>query len=226
MDAFAPFRAMGRRDRKAHAAVGCVAAFALLLCGHAHADSPLTSTDLSTAYLDVPEVAHATKIGQLDARLETYLLDPRTPPDRAVAVINALGPDITDANSNHLVLLRRLEREDPHRFREFRLGRGDGNLLLVIGYSWAMTDYHDSAKAQALLRVAARRLPDSFAAAFAHALARAQGDTHRDGHAAWCRIYTGPRALIDGWGGRRIDLRTDAIDTAMEYLVLYKDDCR
>ena len=222
--------------RASHPAIACMIhsrflEACLVLCvafapAPTRADSPLTSTGFAGVYADVPEVAHALDAGKLDARLEAYLLDRRTPPDRAIAVINALGWNF-DGQDNHLQLLRRLQREDPARFHAFRRGNGDGHLLLVIGYAWVMDDYlRGPEKGEALLRVAARRLPDSFAAAFAHVLARAQLDLHDGRDDGWCRVHRGPRALIDGWGAREVDLRQGAIDAAMEYLDGYGEYCR
>jgi len=55
------------------------------------ADSPLTSTEFYTAYLDVELVAKAREMGHIDEEMAQYLSDPANPLDIKAAVINAIG---------------------------------------------------------------------------------------------------------------------------------------
>lgn len=185
------------------------------------ADSPLTSTDFASAYRDLPQM-QALRANGLDPALQDWLLDERTPPDQAVAVINAMGFGQDGKGRNSIRLLVRLRQSDPARFAAFRAGQGSGHLLLVVGYAWAMDEYFDTGKAEALLRQAKSRLPRSFTAAFVHAMTEAQ--RRMDG--PWCEVYQGPKRVINRWGPQPIDLRRQVIEDTMRYIQLYSEDCR
>jgi hypothetical protein len=197
------------------------ALLALLLPFAALADSPLTSTDFASAYGDLPQL-QAVRARGLDTPLLDWLLDERTPPDQAVAVINALGFGKDGKGRNSIRLLVRLRETDPKRFAAFRKGQGSGHLLLVVGYAWAMDEYFDTAKAESLLRRAKERLPGSFTVAFVLAMTEAQ--RRMDG--PWCEVYQGPKRVINRWGPHPIDLRRQVIEDTMRYIDLYAEDCR
>ncbi len=55
------------------------------------ADSPVTSTDFYTAYLDIEEVAKASEMTYIDEETALYLSDSENPIDVKAAVINAIG---------------------------------------------------------------------------------------------------------------------------------------
>ena len=64
------------------------------------ADSPLTSTDFSEAYLEEPIIAAASKTdGRITNELMDYLTDDNNPVDVKMAVINKLGWNI-DGKTN------------------------------------------------------------------------------------------------------------------------------
>ena len=66
--------------------------FFLLLSSICFADSPLTSTEFSKAYLNEPILVKASKSrGILSKELMSYLTDESNPVDMKVALINKLG---------------------------------------------------------------------------------------------------------------------------------------
>ena len=202
-----------------------LAIVAMLSPPAALADSPITSTDLASAYQDIAQVrAAAGQAPRLaDPALMDWLLDDATPNDQAVAAINALGLDPSLGHgTNHLLLLERLRAVDPARAEAFRNGKGSGHLLLVIGYAWAKDEYFKVDQAKSLLRQAQRRLPQSFTVAFVLAIVEAQDVPY----ATWCEVAMGPRRLINRWGRHAIDLRRQAIEDALRYMDDYSSYCR
>ncbi|OGW14126.1 MAG: hypothetical protein A3G93_03715 [Nitrospinae bacterium RIFCSPLOWO2_12_FULL_45_22] len=56
-----------------------------------HADSPVTSTPFSDAYMDIEIVRKAGTAGVLDSEMAGYLSSKKNPIDKRAAVINALS---------------------------------------------------------------------------------------------------------------------------------------
>lgn len=63
----------------------------LLSTINSYADSPITSTDFSDAYLDIEIVKKAKAEGILNLEVAKYLSSPTNPIDIKAAVINALS---------------------------------------------------------------------------------------------------------------------------------------
>jgi len=75
----------------------------------ANADSPITSTDFYKAYLHIPEVEEANKVGVLSDKIAQYLLDSENSLDKKAAVINALSWDF-DRKINAYLFKRHLKQ--------------------------------------------------------------------------------------------------------------------
>jgi hypothetical protein len=147
----------------------------------AHADSPLTSTDLHSAYDDVPMVQTAVKastqdddrpVDDMTEELATYLDDATNPLDQRIAVINALGWSFGG-------------KHDAEAFSAFIFGVPLNKLdltklrpdeLLCVGYLQVMDDYFHPKHGLAALAAAQAAMPHSLLAALILGLARAEND--------------------------------------------------
>jgi len=63
------------------------------------ADSPVTSTQFYTAYLDIDQVKNASIMPYIDEETAKYLSEPENPLDIKAAVINAIGWETKGAES-------------------------------------------------------------------------------------------------------------------------------
>jgi len=185
-------------------------------CASAWADSPITSTPFSEAYRDVPEVVRAAESGVLTRDLAAYLLDEETPLDRAAAVINALSWSL-DGKDNAERLLQFLPGLSAGLDQALRRDDPPARLLFVLGYLEAMDNYFEAASAEETLRIAAHKLPNSFTAAFIHALVAAQD-------AEWCDAFEITQGVVDRFPGHR-DMRERAVEIVMDYMILYAEYC-
>ncbi|HAA24765.1 MAG TPA: cell wall-binding repeat-containing protein, partial [Ruminiclostridium sp.] len=68
--------------------------FSMMYPSISFADSPITSTQFYTAYLDIEIVEKASEMTNIDEKTIKYLSDPEYPLDIKAAVINALGWEI------------------------------------------------------------------------------------------------------------------------------------
>jgi len=76
-----------------------------LLSSICFADSPLTSTEFSKAYLNEPVVIKASKAkGKLSNELMIYLTDETKPVDVKLALINKLSWNVKDKNNATIFL--------------------------------------------------------------------------------------------------------------------------
>jgi hypothetical protein len=186
----------------------------------ARSDSPLTSADFHQAYLDLPQVRKAAQVRLLDDDLADYILSPGTSYDETAAVINALGWD-TEGKDNHVRLLRRLKVTDRRAFDRFRAGKGSSRVLFAVGYLWAMDDYFETRRTEALLWQARRQAPEFFAIALVHALVVAQSeDVGR-----WCEVFRGPRATLAKYPNG-LEMRRSAVKIVLDYTDIYADECK
>lgn len=190
-----------------------------LLHLQALADSPITSTGFSAAYLDVPEVARAAETHRMSEPLATYLINDLTPIDRAAAVINAISWDI-DGKATRLEFEQILQRAYPGVAATIGTPGESGRLLFLRGYMQAMDDYFRVDEASRLVQRASEKLPDDFTVALVSTLVLTQDDQVY----SWCDRYRMPTAVVEQYRGRE-NMRPEAVDIIMEYMNLYKDYC-
>src|ERR1035437_10833889 len=70
--------------------ISIVSLLLMLINYSSRADSPLTSTDFYTAYMDVDMVKEANKTQKFSDKIGEYLSSPQNSIDKKVAVVNAL----------------------------------------------------------------------------------------------------------------------------------------
>jgi hypothetical protein len=191
----------------------------LALALPALADSPLTSTDFSSAYGDVALVQEAKGKGALDTALASRLAGPM-PLDEKAAVVNALGWTF-EGKHDADVFARALAARDHAKLAKVKRGEGlRAEDALVLGYLVAMDDYFHPDKAFGLLAKARAGLPKSRTVATVDALVHAQKDMETDFCKAWADY-----AAVKGDATLAQDLRPGAVAVVDEYMSLYADGC-
>ena len=208
------------------------ACLALSITSTSWADSPLTSTDLASAYTDLGIVPYAQATGTMDERIAEFLLS-EAPTDQKAAVINALGWSFEGGTNAEQFLeavaaSRGLEVED--------LGRSHlrPEDRFVLGYLIAMEDYLElgALRPEAtgiwgetpinLLDLAAYALPDDFTVQYVRALVHAQVQTHLTS----CSVFLLPQQVIDRFDVRDRNLRPSALASAQTYIERYEEYCQ
>lgn len=178
------------------------------------ADSPVTNTTFSEAYLDYPAVRAAKASGVMTTQLAEYLKS-SAPLDVKAAVINALSWRY-EGKSNADIYCRMRYRQAPEALQLERL---DGDELLVLGYLLVMDDYFTPERALPPLELAVRKLPESFTAAMILAIVQCQAGFGSDWAEMWPRIE---RVLDDE--GLNGDMRLGAVRIITDYMRLYESE--
>lgn len=146
------------------------------------ADSPLTSTHFYKAYSDL-EIVQKAEAGNgilsgefLDFLMETHSVDVK------VAVINALGWDISGKNNARL-LRSALSRKYGSYSSIMQDGKADE--LICLAYLQALDDYFHVANAVTISGKALAKAPNSYTVRIIAALIKAQQAMDTD----WCQAY-------------------------------------
>ncbi|NMB76555.1 MAG: hypothetical protein GYA21_15660 [Myxococcales bacterium] len=203
----------------------------LVFSANARADSPLTSTDLASAYGDVPAVAEAAQTGRVAGEVLSFLLS-NAPTGEKAAVVNALGWKF-EGRQNGLEFARALAGVRQASLEGLRVLDISPADRMVLGYLLALDDYFKlkplkkgapgilGATPDELLDSAARELPDDFCVAMVRALVRAQKAMNKD----WCQVYRESAAVLERFAPDRRNLRPAAVASIESYMGLYEKDC-
>lgn len=175
-----------------------------------HADSPITSTAIYEAYLDLDMVTEALNNG-LGVKVNGFLSSATTPLDQKAAVINALysvqgweDRDLTEEYSQS-VYGKKSDSLDKAKLTPQE--------IFVLGYMKVLDHYFDPDLYW--ITEAKKASPDSMTVALIHALAVSQENL-------MCSWKNTEAVLADK--SLKQDIRPEAIDIIIEYMELYKDD--
>lgn len=199
--------------------------FGLSILAHeSFADTPLTSTDISKAYQNVPIVKNASKThGTLTPELIKYLLNPKKPIDFKMALINELGWH-THGKANRF--FEYLKKHNYYKSKEDFLKNGKAYELLSMAYLKALDDYFHVQKALNYANQAVKKVPKSYTYNIIRALIKAQiymvGTWHKGN---WCRVYKTTNKVRSN-ELLKVDMRRKAIKIIFNYKDLYKEDCK
>ena len=185
----------------------------MLLPGIVRADSPLTSTPFSDAYLDVPIIRQAKDAGVMNQRFADYLSSPLVGIDHKAALCNALGWRL-EGKENARLYRRFLARQLTAHLRPLT-----SDEYFCLGYLAALDNYFRPQKAMPLLETARKSNTRSFTIAIVCALVRAQAALDSD----WTQVWRAARRVeLD----RRLepDMRPEAVRIIFDYLNLYRED--
>ncbi|WP_249899207.1 stalk domain-containing protein [Paenibacillus sp. PK3_47] len=173
-----------------------------------HADSPLTSTQIYRAYLDVDMVAEAESDG-LNKAVADFLQSPYTPLDEKAAAVNALysGQVWSDRNlAEEYSQLTYGKKTDVLDKKELAPEE-----IFVIGYMKILDRYLEPDLSW--MTLAQQELPDSRTVALIHMLGVSQ-------HNMDCSWNNTEKVLADT--GLNRDIRQEAVEIIVEYMELYK----
>jgi hypothetical protein len=200
--------------------VAFTSAFMFVFVAAIYGDSPITSTPFSQAYLDVEMVKEAKEEGLMSLEIAEYLSSTSNPVDVKAAVINALSWDV-EGKSNAELYLYYLALSYRTPIDDLDIDALNGDELFSLGYLTVMDDYFNPDEAIQLLEKASAKRRDSFTVSIVLALTKAQKAMESD----WCEVWK----LTDGvLGNKKLkqDLRPRARKIIVDYMSLYKDDCK
>jgi len=203
------------------------------------ADSPLTSTEISRAYFDVPIVVKASKAkGELTVELMKYLKNKGNPIAVKIAIINELGLNaigsFVDENSdfdslqegayrkdNASIFYEYLNKKKKYTTNKEFLNQSNGDELICMAYFKAMDNYDVLDEALLFAKKAKIKNPKSYTTQIICALIEAQQAMSTD----WCLVYTITNNVRTNKDLNK-DLNAEAISIIFEYMDLYKNDCK
>lgn len=190
-----------------------------LLVAKMKADSPLTSTYFASAYYDYEIVSKAEVGREINDEVAAFLLNKENPIDAKAAVINAIGWNY-DGNSNAVKFKEYLAKAHATTTEKLNLSDLSADELLCLGYLIAMDDYFVVDEAINILEMALAKKKTSYTINLILVLAKAQKWMDTD----FCRVWTLTSAVIQD-GSLKRDMKTSAIQSIVDYMLLYKADC-
>jgi hypothetical protein len=208
-----------------------LALIAIVLAGTVvRADSPLTSTDLASAYVDLAAVKEARATRKVAGEVLRSLLGSE-PNDRKAAVVNALG---WQTPGNAAAFLNGLAASRGVAIEEIKLAQLTASDRFVLGYLRALETYAApealrpgaldvwGATPLQLLDQASHALPGDFTVQF---FVRGLVDAQRAVAESWCSAYLATARVLEKFPQRRRNMRPAAVAAAQSYMEGYKSDC-
>lgn len=193
----------------------------LIMNFNLYADSPVTSTNISTAYKNYEIVVKASNSnGDLSVELLEYLLLPENPIDVKIAMINELSWDV-DGKTNSLIFWRYIKEffdyDDEQDFQKY----AHADHLLCMAYLKALDNYHNVDKAIVYADLALVKNKESYTFNIIHALINAQKQMDYD----WCQVYLLTHEVRTNDNLIK-DMKITAVNNIFRYMDLYKDNCK
>jgi streptogramin lyase len=212
-----------------------ILALLTLIASAARADSPLSSTDLASAYNDLAVVRDVRTSRELDADALTLLVG-AAPADRKAAVVNALGWG-GDGFTKAIPFVKAVAVARGVGLDDLRLDHLTATDRFVLGYLLAMGEASQplrpvgtgvgapgdlwNATPRELLAQAASALPADFTVQYVRALVEAQDAMT----SSWCGVYMATKQVLDRFPVAKRNLRPKAVAAAQSYIDLYKKEC-
>ena len=188
----------------------------------AKADSPLTSTDLASAYRNEKIVKTAESAnGVLTDELMRYINGKSNPIYLKIAVINKLGWNINGKNEAE-VFWNFLQKNNKFKSLEDFKKKGSADQLICYAYLKALDNYFDVEEALEIAKLAVKKdKKSSYSINIISALIDAQNSFKND----WCQVWKCTDKVRKNTKLKR-DLAEAAIQNIFEYMDLYKDECK
>lgn len=190
-----------------------------IMPGVCFADSPITSTTFSDAYLDCDMVQIAKDTGVMNLEIAGWLSDPETPIDIKAAIINALSWDLNGKHNSDLYeCYLALEYQIlPDELDKDSLTADE---CFCLGYLKVMDNYFEPQNGIPLLERAQKMKKNSYTVAIVTALAKAQKAMDTD----WCEMWQVTNKVFENKRLKK-DMREEASAIIYDYMVLYEDYC-
>ena len=184
------------------------------------ADSPLTSTDFYTAYLDIPIVNRASKSdGLINIEIFNYLNSKSNSIDKKIALINALKWNFNGKNNAVLYLKKLMAIRKDYTPNNF-YNKGSAEELICYAYLKAMDNYFDVKKAVLFSSLAAKQNTNSYTIAIVNQLIKSQMVKMNN----WCEVYNGMNKIKEN-KNLILDFRKEASNIIFSYTDSYKEYC-
>ena len=177
------------------------------------ADSPITSTNFSAVYKDIPMLSVVESAGGAITVEIMKFLAGRNPIDQKMAVINALGWSF-EGQSNYDTFKKYLNEHGMGKRKR------KAQNLLCLAYLKAMDNYFACEEALAIAVQALKLNPKSYTFNIIHGLIKAQVAFD----SSWCELFKSVDSVRNN-DKLKMDMRPDAINIIFEYMDLYKDEC-
>lgn len=192
--------------------------FNLALMSAAKADSPVTSTPFSNAYLDIEMVKKARTTGELDKEIAEYLSLADQPLEVKAAVINSIynHSNVWQIRNNAEIYTEYVYQSS---LAEIDLELLSPKELLVIGYLALLDDYFQPESALLFLEKARAEQPDSFIIAMIEGLAEAQQLVFEPENVTAWKLM---KEKVSNPSLQEDRLRDEALSISLEYLYLYR----
>jgi len=186
------------------------------------ADSPLTSTDIASAYSTHALVveAEATE-GVITQEICLQLNSPDVPIGVKIAAINAVGWVLGEYAGNAEKFLSVNAGSMGFSRLEDLLEYGTADQLICYAYLKAMDDYLDVSMALQIASVALERAPHSLAIAMVHGLIR--GQIALDSN--WCSVYQSTAQIREHRGDYNFNFSDQALEAVYAYMDRYEKYC-
>jgi len=187
----------------------------------AKADSPLTSTDIASAYSNEKIIMSLELAnGELTDELMQYLSSKSNPISLKIALINKLGWNI-DGKSNAEVFWKYLQKNNKFKSLEDFKKKATSELLICYAYLKALDNYFNVDEAMALAQIAVKRdKKASYTINIICGLIEAQ--YYFNGN--WCMLWKSTNKVRIN-KKLNVDLAPEAIKNIFEYMDLYKGEC-
>lgn len=191
------------------------------------ADSPLTSTDFSQAYLDIPIVKEAfTSKGRITLEMMNYIDDDSNPLDVKLAIINAIGWDHKGMMINKMfffyVMNKKKYQTDFGGESSAFKWNATRDELICYAYMKALDNYFDVVDAFEIAGEALRKSPDSFVVNMIYNLIKSQGLTAFGEYCYSSQLFL---TLKDN-PKLKMDMRKESMGYVFEYMTSIGENCK
>lgn len=190
----------------------------VFLSHRVNADSPLTSTHFSKAYLDVPIVKAAkSSDGKITEEMMAFILDQGNKVDEKLALINALGWRYKGKNNYDLFVAYAIRTK--YKSESKLKKKASGELLICMAYLKALDNYFTVTDAIVLANKAKEK-SKSYSVWLIAGMIEAQQAMESN----WCKVFQitndvrQNKSLI-------MDMRETASEVIFEYMGLYEESC-
>lgn len=201
--------------------ISIVSLLLMLINYSSRADSPLTSTDFYTAYMDVDMVKEANKTQKFSDKIGEYLSSPQNSIDKKVAVVNALRWNFDGKKDAELFRAYLGKKYGIRNKLKVSMDDFSTDELLCLGYMTAMDDYFKPQDGIDIVDMALKKNPKSYTFNIITSLVKAQNMMDK----SWCDLFK----LTDAVGKNTsltMDMKKEAVKIIFDYMNLYKDSCK
>lgn len=199
----------------------------LLISQYTFADSPLTSTDFSQAYLDIPIVQEAFKSkGRMTNEMMEYIDNDANPLDIKLAIINAIGWNHQGLTNSKIFFMyvmnkKNYQSEYNNDYLAFKY-YATRDELICYAYMKALDNYFDVVEAFEIAGDALRKSPDSFAVNMIYNLIKAQGLTAYGEYCYSSQLFLSLKVNPK----LKMDMRKESMSYVFEYMTSIGENCK